>query len=351
MTAPFAAALPSDADYVSPAHLRTPFRSFLVTYDRGLFWLRMPAGTGKTQFVRGIIARKVGKDGTPEGIDSAISSGARTLAVGLAPGADGAAFVAALKEAFVAEFGVPAPDPGAAGEAPEAFAQWLGALGAEAAGHGAKRLIICIDGLEAGESGAGQKVVDLLPPLASVPAGVMLLLTSRTAEDWPDGRFAAAAAKFTAAPGVGILDVGLADPDYVEAQRRLFVERLRPLLRARCNALLLSLMERRASYDRGGRDPRLTADPTLRDALKDDWKKLTNKFPRYGGQQLPVAPLTPLLDQFERLWSDLLARTEGRASYLFPLVRSLADGTLQVEEVEALPQGSALEARLAGAAA
>lgn len=132
----------------------------------------------------------------------------------------------------------------------------------------------------------------------------------------------------------------------MEALRKLFVERLRPLLRSRANALLLSLMETRATYERGGRDARLTADPVLRDALKDDWKKLTNKFPRYSGQQLPVAPLAPVLDTFDRLWTDTLARTEGRSDRFFRMVRHLAAGGLAVEEVADLPQGEALDTRL-----
>lgn len=341
--APFALALESDADYVSPAHLRTPFRSFLVTYDRGFYWLRMPAGAGKTQFVRGIIARRTGKDGSPEGIDSAISSGARAIAVGLTAPVGPAALVEGLKAAFEAELAVPAPDAAGAADSWDAFAAWLGALAAAAAGQGAKRLLVCIDGLEAAEDAT----IALLPGLPAIPPGVLLLLTSRPAEDWPADRLALAASRLAPGPGAGIHDVRLSDADYVDALRKLFVERLRPLLRSRANALLLSLMETRATYERGGRDPRLTADPVLRDALKDDWKKLTNKFPRYSGQQLPVDPLGPVLDTFDRLWTDTLAKSEGRAGRFFLMVRHLAGGSLAVEEVADLPLGEALDTRLA----
>lgn len=348
MTAPFAAALDSDAHYVSPAHLRTPFRSYLVSFDRGVYWLRMPAGTGKTEFVRGIIARRPGKDGALQGIDSAISNGTRSIAVGLAPGSDGAALVGALAAAFEAEFGTPAPEPGTAAEGGPALAQWIAALRDIALTQECRRLLVCIDALEAGEGPDGS-VVDLLPGYASVPRDVVLLLTSRTAEEWPEGRFAAAAQKYSPTPGIAFHDLGLTDKDYVDALQRYFQDQLRPTIRARCNALLLSLLETRATYERGGRDPRLTKDPVLRDALKDDWKKLTNKFPRYSGQQLPVDPLVPILDQFDRLWVDMLANSEGRARYVFLMVRRLAEGSLQVEDVARLPQGAALETELAPA--
>lgn len=341
--APFALTLETDADYVSPAHLRTPFRSFLVSYDRGFYWLRMPAGAGKTQFVRGIIARRTGKDGSPEGIDSAISSGARAIAVGPAAQASPGGLVEALKAAFEAELAIPAPAAAGAADSAEAFAGWLAALAGVAAEQGAKRLLVCIDGLEA----ADDAVIALLPGVAAIPPGVVLLLTSRPAEDWPAERFAAAAGRFAPGPGAGIHEIGLTDAEYVDALRRLFVERLRPLLRSRANALLLSLMETRATYERGGRDARLTADPLLRDALKDDWKKLTNKFPRYSGQQLPVEPLGPVLDTFDKLWVDTLAKSEGRAGRLFLMVRHLSGGSLAVEEVADLPLGEALDARLA----
>ncbi len=338
---PFALSLDADADYVSPAYLRTPFRSFLVSNDRGAYWLRMPAGAGKTQFVRGIVARRTGKDGNPEGIDSAISSGARAIAVGLAGPTSPEALVEALKAAFQAEFASDAPDATGASDSADAFAGWLAALAG--VGQGAKRLLVCIDGLEAADAAA----LALLPGPAAIPPGVILLFTSRPAADWPDERIAATTAKFAPGPGAAGHEVGLADPEHVDALRKLFVERLRPLLRSRANALLLSLMETRATYERGGRDARLTADPVLRDALKDDWKKLTNKFPRYSGQQLPVEPLGPVLDTFDRLWTDTLAKSEGRAGCFFLMVRHLAAGGLAVEEVAGLPEGEGLDARLA----
>ncbi len=340
---PFALSLDADADYVSPAYLRTPFRSFLVSNDRGAYWLRMPAGAGKTQFVRGIVARRTGKDGSPEGIDSAISSGAQAIAVDIAGPAGPEALVEALKAAFEVEFAIAAPDPAGASGSADAFAGWLSALAAAAAGQGAKRLIVCIDRLEAADAAA----LALLPGPAAIPPGVILLFTSRPAADWAAEGYDAATAKFAPGPGVAGHEVGLADPEHVDALRKLFVERLRPLLRSRANALLLSLMETRATYERGGRDARLTADPVLRDALKDDWKKLTNKFPRYSGQQLPVEPLGPVLDTFDRLWTDTLAKSEGRAGCFFLMVRHLAAGGLAVEEVASLPEGEGLDARLA----
>lgn len=360
MTAPFAPTLASDAGYVSPSHLRTPLRSFLVSYDKGIYWLRMPAGAGKSEFIRGIVARRTGKDGRPESIDSAISSGMHAIAVALEPGDGAPQLVAAVKSAFDGAFdsgdapSLPQADPGEAAGAQANFVAWLARLGGLARAADGKRLLICIDGLEAaaatpGEGGA-PSLLELLPEPAQVPDGVELLLTSRPGEDWPDGTYGPLAVRFAAAPSVAVQDVGLADASYVESLQKLFRERLRPVLRARSVACLKDLLEAKAAFEKGGRDARLTNDPVLRDGLKDDWKKLTNKYPRYSGQLLPVAPLVPLLDQFDRLWTEVMDRGERRFGYVRMLVDHIVDGTLAVEEVAALPAGTALAARLAPAA-
>ncbi|MFG1343696.1 hypothetical protein V5F59_02270 [Xanthobacter autotrophicus DSM 431] len=354
MTAPFPAALPGDAAYVSPTHLRTPFRSFLVSFDKGIYWLRMPQDTGKTQFIRGIVAKRPPKeDAAPEGIDSAISSSLRAIAVELAPGAGAQALAGAVKAAFEAEFG-PAGAAGAEAlsglgdpeEAPAAFATWLARLGDVARATDGKRLLVCIDGLDAGAGGTAPSVLDVLPGIGQMPGGVLLLLTSRPKEAWPDGLFAQAEAKFASGPAVAVQDVGVEDAPYVDTLRRLFQERLRPVLRARAIAILHALLETRATFEKGGRDPRLTGDAVLRDALKDDWKKLTNKFPRYSGQLLPVASLVPLLDQFDRLWVDVMDRGERKFRYVHLIIQRIADGTLPVEDVAGLPRGADLAARL-----
>lgn len=356
MTIAFPASLADDARYVSPAFLRTPLRAFMVSCDKGIYWLRMPADTGKTQFVRGIIAQRTGKDGAPEGIDSAISSGMGAVAVGLESGAGPRDLVAALKVAFDATFGldgtqaVPDIRFDDAEGAKADFSAWLAALRDLAVAKGSKRLIVCIDGLEAMEPpGAGQpcSIAAMLPDIKSLPAGVVLLLTSRPREDWPAAAFEAVAAKFPAGSGVGVQDVTLDDPTYVDALKRLFHDRLRPVLRGRAMALLQTLLETRAEFERGGRDPRLTSDPVLRDTLKDDWKKLTNKYPRYSGLQLPVAPLSPLLDQFDGLWVAVMDRADRRFRYVFLLLDRLVDASLAVEDVAGLPRGAELPAALA----
>lgn len=358
MTIPFPVSLASDASYVSPAYLRTPFRSFLVSFDKGIYWLRMPADTGKTQFVRGIIAKRPAKDGTPEGIDSAISSGARTIAVSLGAGAGPQALLDGLKAAFDAELAL--EGEAAARTAPAVrcddpalaqadVASWLATLAGIVQEAGGKRLVVCIDALEqaAAPNGATASVIDILPDIGQLPPGVVLLLTSRLKEDWPADLYAQAEAKFAAGPAVSGQEVPLDDAAYVDAMRRLFQERLRPLLRARAGTLLQGLLENRASFEKGGRDARLTNDPTLRDALKDDWKKLTNKFPRYSGQLLPIAPLVPLLDTFDQLWVDVLGHGERRFRYVYLIIQRLMEGTVAVEDVAGLPHGADLDARLA----
>ncbi|MFG1303755.1 hypothetical protein V5F34_06410 [Xanthobacter autotrophicus] len=330
-----------DAAYVSPTYLRTPLREFLLTTDRGLYWLRTPAGIGKTLFVRGIIARRPGRDpAVLEGIDSTISSDIRAIGIHLHGPMTPHALVAALKEAVTAEFGV-APVEASGVEPTQAdVLALLGAARDQLTTTGAKRLLVAIDGLE---QIGDESALAVLPSAAALPPGVVLLLTSRPAENWPQGLFEKAAAQV----GGGVArDIGYEDTVYTDTLRGYFKNQIRPLMRSRAIAHLTHLLETKAAFERGGRDNRLTNDPVLRDALKDDWKKLTNKHPRYSGIQLPVVPLAELLDQFDQLWLDLIDRSDRRFDHLAAIIRALADGSLQVEEVAGLPKGAGLGSHL-----
>lgn len=330
-----------DAAYVSPTYLRTPLREFLLTTDRGLYWLRAPAGMGKTLFVRGIIARRPGRDpAVLEGIDSTISSDIRAIGIHVQGALTPHALVAALKAAVAAEFGVALAEGSGAEPTQADVLALLGAAREQVTTTGGKRLLVAIDGLE----GIGDRdTIAILPAAAALPPGVVLLLTSRPAADWPQGLFEATRAQV----GGGVArDIGYEDTVYTDMLRGYFKNQTRPLLRSRAMAHLTHLLETKAAFERGGRDNRLTNDPALRDALKDDWKKLTNKHPRYSGIQLPVVPLAELLDQFDQLWVDLIDRADRRFDDLSAIIRALTAGTLQVEDVAGLPKGKDLRARL-----
>lgn len=322
-----------DAAYVSPSYLRTPLREFLLTNDRGLYWLRAPAGLGKTLFARGIVARRPGRDpAVREGIDSAISSDVRSFGVHVAAGASAADVLAALEAAFAAEFGLApgAADPG------EDLAGCLKRWHEHVVSTGAKRLMVCIDGLEKLAEGAA---ASLVPPASAVPAGVILLLTSRPLDEAPG---------LAPVPteGAVIREVSYGDTPYKDMLQRYFKDRTRPLLRQKVVNHFSQLLETKTAFERGGRDNRLTNDPELRDALKGDWKKLTNKYPRYTGLPLPVAPLVGHLDQFDQLWVDLIERSDKRFDDLSAMLDALTAETLPVEAVAGLPKGEALRAHL-----
>ncbi|MFG1348054.1 hypothetical protein [Xanthobacter autotrophicus] len=331
-----------DAAYVSPTYLRTPLREFLLTTDRGLYWLRAPAGIGKTLFVRGIIARRPGRDpAVLEGIDSTIASDIKAIGIHVQGPLTPQALAAALRDAVTAEFGVVLAEGSGAEPTQADVLALLGAAREHVTTTGAKRLLVAIDGLDMiGDAGA----IAVLPAAAAMPPGVVLLLTSRPAAEWPQDVFAATAAQVGG--GAVVRDVGYEDSVYTDMLRGYFKNQIRPLMRSRAVAHLTHLLETKASFERGGRDNRLTNDPVLRDALKDDWKKLTNKYPRYSGIQLPVVPLAELLDQFDQLWVDLMDRSDHRFDDLSAMIRALAAGSLQVEEVAGLPKGVDLRARL-----
>lgn len=331
-----------DAAYVSPTYLRTPLREFLLTTDRGLYWLRAPAGIGKTLFVRGIIARRPGRSPTIlEGIDSTISSDIRSIGIHVQGALTPRALVAALKDAVTAEFGVALAEGSGTEPTQADVLALLGAAREHVTTTGAKRLLVAIDGLEAVED---QDAIAILPAAAAMPPGVVLLLTSRPAADWRQGLFEATTAQVGS--GAMVRDVGYGDEVYTDMLRGYFKNQIRPLMRSRAIAHLTHLLETKAAFERGGRDNRLTNDPVLRDALKDDWKKLTNKHPRYSGIQLPVVPLLAMLDQFDQLWADLMDRAERRFDGVSSIIGALVAGSLQVEEVAGLPGGPDLLARL-----
>jgi len=317
-----------DAAYVSPTYLRTPFREFLLTRDRGLYWLRAPAGIGKSFFARGLVAKKPGRD---DGIDSAIHADVRAVALHLPPGGD---LLARLDAAVAESLG---GTPAAGGTLADRFAPWLEL--AQAAGG--RRLLLCIDALEQADAA---ELAALLPAAADLPVGVVILLTSRPAAEWPPEQLAALTAQL--GEGAMVREIDLMEPTYVDMLRGFFKERTRPLLRQLMVDHLEQMMVAKSAFGPPGRDDRLTNNPVLRDTLKSDWKKLTNKYPRYTGQQLPVVPLVPLLDQFDQLWVDLIDRSEQRFDLLSPVIGKLTAGALKLEQVAALPKGDPLLAQL-----
>jgi len=355
----------TDADYMSPAYLRNHFREVFATFEKGIYWLRAPAGTGKTQFIRGMTGKRPGKDpAKTEALDHSIATNTRVIAFHIRKeDAIGCRrFVEGLKTAFDAELELDAAaqaetvaalryeDPAAARED---FITWLTRLRDCAAAKGAKRLIICIDGLdqmaEPEALGETYPLLELLPSTMEVPADVTLLLTSRPAADWPAGLFERAKARIGEGQGLTTVDQTLQEKAYVELVQRYCTERLRSLFRSRVKAHLRGLLENKTPFEKGGRDSRLTNDPTLRDALKDDWKKLTNEFPRWTGQPMPVTPIIGILDQRDKLWAEMVDRTELRFSHVAALTACLLDGSFAVEQVGGLPKGDAMLASLASA--
>jgi hypothetical protein len=346
-----------DTAYVSPTYLRAHVREYLYSYDKGVYWLRAPSHTGKTLFVRGLTAKRLAKDQkTTEGIDSNIATGMRTIAFHVRKGCGHGPrqLVEGLSAAFVAEFGMSEEERAATApniryadldEARADFLAWLAQLRDAAVAKGAQRLLVCIDGLDQmGEPGSGAfdetyPIIDLLP--SEVPQGITLLLTSRAAAEWPPNLYERAAQKFDGKFGFLPRDITLQDDGYVKMLRLYFWDTVRPMFRSRAKAHLEQLLEGKPKLTKS-KDPRLNNDLTFRDGLKDDWKKLTNKFPRYAMDTLPVGELKETFDQIDKLWADAMDRADQRFKFLSYLLARVVEGSLVIEQVAGLPKGDAL---------
>lgn len=347
-----------DALYRSPMYLRATFREYLYGFDKGIYWLRAPSNTGKTMFVRGLVAKRLAKDEkSVEGIDSNVATGVRAIAVHLrrVDLATPQQFVDALHAAFAGEFALTDAERGETAVnvtftdpavARAEFLTWLQKLQAVAATKGAQRLLIAVDGIEQfapsrDEPANAVTIIDLLPAGAEVPAGVVFLLTSQPADAWPSGMFERATEKFANGFGCKQRDVPLTDDAYEKMLRLYFWDTVRPMFRSRAMAHLEQLLENKARLS-SEKDPRISHDTTFRDALKGDWKKLTNKHSRYSMNQLPVGDLKQTLDQIDKLWADAMERSERRFAYMSLILKHVVSGALPLDRVSELAQGASM---------
>jgi hypothetical protein len=358
--------LPNEASiYMSPRYLRSPLREYFSMNDRGIYWLQASRLLGKTQLVRGCIERQVSpKDKTTiEGIDSNLSSDVRTIGFYIrGDRKDGPRqFVEALHANIGEELQLtdderaavaPSINYGDAAAAQADFVTWLKKLQETVAAKGGKRLMVCIDGLDAmAEPGGGGfeepfPILDMLPAVKEVPNYVVLLATSRLPAECPAGLSDRIAAKFGTGSSYVAKEIDVNDPEYVELLLKYFRDRLQMYYRTKIVAYWTPILKDKAKFDKGGRDDRLTKDPGLRDGLKDDWKKLTNKYPRYSGNPPPVASILHFLDEIDKLWKDMLEKSEGRFRGVDLIIARLLDGSLQIEDVAGLPVGDELVGKL-----
>ncbi|MBO0751183.1 MAG: hypothetical protein J2P53_03680 [Bradyrhizobiaceae bacterium] len=360
--------LPNEASiYTSPRYLRSPLREYFATNDKGIYWLQASRGLGKTQLVRGVIERQVSaKDNTTkEGIDSNLSSDVRSIGFYIrSDRKDGPRqFVEALHANIDEEMQlsdeeragvVPGIRYGDAAEARAGFVAWLSKLQKILASKGGKRLLVCVDALDAmAEPGSGAfnepfSILDILPAVTEVPTNVVFLVTSRLPAECPAGLAERIAAKFGKGSGYVARQVDLNDKEYAELLLKYFRDRLQPYFRKRIVDYWTPILKDKLKFEKGGRDDRLTKDPGLRDGLKVDWKNLTNKFPRYSGQPVPVASILHILDEIDKLWNDMLEKSEMRFRGIDLVIARLLDGTLPMEQVAGLPKGDELVSRLEG---
>jgi hypothetical protein len=358
--------LPNEASiYASPRYLRSPLREFFSAYDKGIYWLQASRNLGKTQLVRGVIERQVSpKDKTTiEGIDTNLSGDVRSI--GLYIRSDRKDGPRQLVEALHANIGeelqltaderagvAPSINYGDAAAARADFVTWLKKLQETVAAKGGKRLLVCIDALDAmAEPGGGGfeepfPILDILPAVKEVPNYIVFLVTSRLPAECPAGLTDRIAAKFGTGSGYVAKELDLNDKEYVELLQKYFRDRLQAFYRARILKYWEPILKDKLKFEKGGRDDRLTKDPGLRDGLKDDWKKLTNKYPRYSGNPIPVASILHILDEIDKLWKDMLDKSEMRFRGVDLIIARLLDGTLPIEEVAGLPKGDELVAKL-----
>jgi hypothetical protein len=357
--------LPNEASiYMSPRYLRSVLREYFAVNDKGVYWVRASRLLGKTQLVRGCIERVPSKDGkTIEPIDTNLSSDLRSIGFYIrSDRKDGPRqFVEALHAGIGVELGLsadelaglaPAIRYGDAAEARADFVAWLKKVQETVAAKGGKRLLVCVDGLDAvAEPGGGGyeepfSILDILPAVSEVPNNVAFLVTSRLPAECPAGLADRIASKLGTGSGFVLKELDLTDKEYVELLLKYFRERLQQYFRTRIINYWTPILKDKLKFEKGGRDDRLTKDPGLRDGLKVDWKNLTNKYPRYSGQPVPVASILHILDEIDKLWNDMMEKSEGRFRGVDLVIARLLDGSLKIEEVGGLPAGDDLLGKL-----
>jgi hypothetical protein len=364
--------LPNEASvYESPRYLRSPLREFFSVNDKGIYWLQASRELGKTQLIRGVIERQVSpKDKTTvESIDSKLSSDIRSTGFYIrSDRKDGPRqFIDALYANIGEELQLspderaglaPSINYGDAAAARADFVAWLKKVQETVLAKGGKRLLVCIDGLDAmAEPGSGGfeepfPILDLLPAVKEVPNYVVFLVTSRLPAECPAGLTDRITAKF-AGTGSGYVakELDLNDKEYAELLLKYFRDRLQQYFRTRIIAYWTPILKDKLKFEKGGRDDRLTKDPGLRDGLKVDWKNLTNKYPRYSGQPVPVTSILHFLDETDKLWADMLDKSEMRFRGVDLIIARMLDGSVKIDEVAALPKGDELVSKLEAMAA
>jgi hypothetical protein len=130
-----------------------------------------------------------------------------------------------------------------------------------------------------------------------LPHYVLFLVTSRLPAECPVGLADRITAKFGTGSGYVAKELDLNDKEYVELLLKYFRDRLQPYFRDRIVNYWTPILKDKLKFEKGGRDDRLTKDPGVGDGLKVDWKNLTNKYPRYSGQPVPVASILHILDR------------------------------------------------------
>jgi hypothetical protein len=356
--------LPNEASiYMSPRYLRSLLREYFAVNDKGVYWVRASRLLGKTQLVRGCVERAPSKDGkTMEAIDTNLSSDLRTIGFYIRRDRkDGPRqFVEALHAGIGVELALTADELAALapairyGDAAEARADlvaWLKKVQEAVVAKGGKRLLVCVDGLDAAaEPGSGYEepfsILDILPAVSEVPNAVVFLVTSRLPAECPAGLADRIAAKLGTGGGFVLKELDLTDKEYVELLLKYFRERLQQYFRTRIINYWTPILKDKLKFEKGGRDDRLTKDPGLRDGLKVDWKNLTNKYPRYSGQPVPVASILHILDEIDKLWNDMMEKSEGRFRGVDLVIARLLDGSLTIEEVGGLPVGDDMFGKL-----
>jgi hypothetical protein len=284
------------ARYRRPEYLRRRLETFLGEQDSGTWWLRAPGHTGKSTFVSGLDPRHIGDLGEARfGDDLADLADLAVVAFYIRREyqTSPAQLVDGLTEQLKAVLNVaagaralPQLDLDAA-DPGQAMVDWLEAM--RAASGGRHRLLVCIDGLDELAPGAERSIVDFIPAPASLPEGLFFVVTSRPLGEMPASLAVRLPAQLR---GAAVLEVGLDDPDY------------RALLRAYFDDRLSKRREREA---------------------------LDKAKPPHD---------------FDRLFDQLLAKSDGRFLYLSYLADRLADETLSLDGLDELPSAEGLFTKL-----
>ena len=345
-----------EADYIAPNYLREELIQFLDSHDRGVFWLRGPAHTGKSLFIRGLVTletqlRSRGQKEVSLPTDVAVVAYYIKREYNCFPAQLRAFLDDQLPHASVLNIGAGRRDlPSLDLQSPNpatALTVLLAQLGEISRRMGTeRRVVICLDGLDELRQCDGHSIVDFIPRPEQLPEGFYLLVSSRPQADCPRWVWDEVTPRLEGNPDFVALSMNTCDPNspYRALLRRYFDDRLAERLKQLAGDKFRWAMDGAATTE-VSKIAVTSISKSKHDQLNTVWKDLLDERPGNTTQSRPALPATAAIEvvqRFNLLFDEVMERSEGLFLYVSHLVRLLADQTLGVDEVGQLPSGAKL---------